>query len=297
MSMTLREVLILAERCFQDRGCSDCRRDAELLLCYYLERDRLYLMTHFNDSMDESRCNGFFELMDKRASGIPVQYIIGETEFMGLPFNVDERVLIPRQDTETLVERVLDHYKEKKAPLGGFEGLDLCTGSGCIAISLAKLWPSGKVKLTASDLSPEALAVATGNAKRNGADKHIHFLQGDLFGPLPLNRKGIGKKQFDFIVSNPPYIPSEVIETLQTEVKDHEPRMALDGGVSGLDFYRIILQEAPKHLKDGGLLAMEIGHDQGNSLQFLAEDSKLWKDVKILPDLAGKDRIFWAEKA
>lgn len=297
MSMTLREVLNLAQHCFEDKGCSDCRRDAELLLCYYLERDRLYLMTHFNDTLDESRCEGFFALMDKRAGGIPVQYIIGETEFMGLPFQVDQRVLIPRQDTETLVELVLDHFKEKKAPLGGFEALDLCTGSGCIAVSLSKLWPGSKVKFTASDLSEGALEVAKGNAKRNGVNGQIRFLQGDLFAPLPLNRKGQGKKQFDLIVSNPPYIPSEVIETLQIEVKDHEPRMALDGGTSGLDFYRIILQEAPKHLKEGGLLAMEIGHDQGNSLEFLAKDSRLWNDVRILPDLAGKDRVFLAVKA
>jgi release factor glutamine methyltransferase len=163
--------------------------------------------------------------------------------------------------------------------------LDLCTGSGAIGVSIAKL--NGNVKVTCSDLSEKALETAKGNAIANGL-KSVKFEQGDLFAPFCGK---LGKKKFDFIISNPPYIESEVIQTLQTEVKDHEPMMALDGGVDGLDFYKRIAEEAPNHLKKGGVLMMEIGYNQGEAVCQLLEESEKFQKVLCLKDLAHKDRI------
>lgn len=214
-------------------------------------------------------------LLAARSRHVPLQHLTGEQEFMGYPFLVNEHVLIPRQDTECLVEAAVKQIKKKS---GNITMLDLCTGSGCIAVSLKKLLP--KAHVTATDLSKEALAVAKENAGRLQAD--ISFLQGDLFEPVT--------GQFDLIVSNPPYIEAETIGTLMPEVRDHEPRQALCGGADGLDFYRRIAKEAPAYLKPGGALYLEIGCEQGKAVMALLLENGFEK-VSCLQDLAGLDRI------
>ena len=198
---------------------------------------------------------------------------------MGLRFYVDESVLIPRQDTELLVETALELLKEMKKPaLGSIEVLDLCTGSGAIAVSLGYYAP--KIKVTATDISPAALTTAKKNAA--GYKQSINFLEGDLWTPIKK------KKQFDMICSNPPYIPSDVIPGLMREVKDHEPILALDGGPEGLDIYGRIFEKAGDHLKAQGVMLLEIGHDQGEAICRMAEDHGFTCEIR--KDLAGHDR-------
>ena len=291
MPMLLRDVYDMAVNCFRGIGSPSPEADAETLLEYYFECDRTYVTLHMRDPFDESRCEGFFRLMDLRAGGTPVQHITGRQEFMGLPFRTSPEALIPRQDTEILVERVISLLDKKKPPFGGFELLDLCTGSGCIAVSLAKLLGK-KVRVTASDLSEDALRLARENAALNGAD--VKFVSGDLFEPFPRKRSGEARKPFDAIVSNPPYIATGVLETLRPEVRDHEPRMALDGGPDGLDFYIRIFRDAPAFLKPGGLLALEIGCDQAGAVTALADESGAFDGVTVVRDLAGLDRVVTA---
>ena len=288
MGLILKELLQIAENRLTKEGCLDPRLDAELLLSFLLRTERSFFFTHSATPLDDNRCEMFFELVDRRASGEPVQYIIGTQEFMGLRFQVDERVLIPRQDTEVLVERAIEELKTVKRPMGGLEVLDLCCGSGAIAVSLAYYVP--KLKITAADVSKGALDVARENAGGYAPARGIEFVQSDLFGAFPKNRKGEGKKKFDLIVTNPPYIPSEVIPTLQREVARHEPMLALDGGETGLDFYMKILAEAPCYLKKNGLLMMEIGHDQAEAVCALAQGGGGF-DTEVLKDLAGHDRV------
>lgn len=292
MSLLIKELLQMAQKRFELAGCSDPRIDAEQLLCYYLNENRSYLFLHYADEIGDSHCQGYLELIDRRASGEPIQYITGVQEFMGLEFCVNQDVLIPCQDTETLVELALDELCGRKTPFGGFEVLDLCCGSGAIGISLLKLGERGRLKLNVigTDISEGALQVAQKNAEKN-AVKPIRFLQGDLFAPLPKNRKGQGKQKFDLIISNPPYIPDAVIPTLQKEVREYEPILALSGGETGLDFYERIVPEAERHLKPGGLLMLEIGYDQGEALKQLAAASAFWTDAEVHLDLAGKDRV------
>ena len=292
MSLPLKELIKIGENQLREAGVMDSARDAKDLYCFVDKLDAVGLMMHWQDILADNTCEAYFELVERRAGGEPMQYITGVQEFMGLTFNVNPSVLIPRQDTETMVEDALELMS--KGTLRGEvfvekpnfkDVLDLCTGSGAIGVSLAKL--GNDLKVTCSDLSKEALETAKGNALANGL-KSIKFEQGDLFTPFCGK---LGRKKFDFIISNPPYIESEVIPTLQTEVKDHEPMMALDGGEDGLDFYRQIAVEAPGHLKKGGVLMMEIGYNQGEAVCKLLEETERFEKVVCLKDLAHKDRI------
>ncbi|MBR5516510.1 MAG: peptide chain release factor N(5)-glutamine methyltransferase [Firmicutes bacterium] len=292
MSLPLKELIRIGENQLKEAGIMDSVRDAKDLYCFLDKLDAVGLMMHWQDVLADNTCEAYFELIERRASGEPMQYITGVQEFMGLTFNVNPSVLIPRQDTETMVEDALEVLE--KGTLRGQDFvekpnfkdvLDLCTGSGAIGVSIAKL--NNNVKVTCSDLSEKALETAKGNAVANGL-KSVKFEQGDLFEPF---RGKLGKKKFDFIISNPPYIESEVIPTLQTEVKDHEPMMALDGGNDGLDFYRQIAIQSPDHLKKGGVLMMEIGHNQGEAVCQLLEETGRFEKVMCLKDLAQKDRI------
>ena len=210
-------------------------------------------------------------LIRKRSAHIPLQYLTGSQEFMGLSFFVDENVLIPRQDTEILVEEAL------RALGSGMRVLDVCTGSGCILLSLLKLCAG--LEGTGTDLSEKALQVAGENARRLGVE--ASFVQGDLFEPVS------GK--YDCIVSNPPYIASREVDALMEEVRDHEPRMALDGGEDGLYFYRKIAIQSPKYLNDRGRIFLEIGFDQGEAVAGLLAPA--FDEVRIVQDLAGLDRV------
>ena len=213
--------------------------------------------------------------INMRLRHVPLQHIIGHTGFMGLDFKVSRDVLIPRQDTETLVETVLDREKDPAISI-----LDLCTGSGCIAVSLKKL--GGYSQVAASDLSDKAIGLAMRNASINDAE--ISIIKSDLFKDID--------GRFDVIVSNPPYIPAEEIETLSPEVRDHDPRMALDGGEDGLDIYRRIVSECGDVLNAGGRLYMEIGFDQAAAVGGLMEKAG-FRDIEVVKDLAGKDRVIF----
>lgn len=235
------------------------------------------------------------ERLERRCRREPLAYILGSTEFMGLPFRIKPGVLIPRQDTETLAEWVLAEEKGRTAPAypdgetgcrQGADGalcrpqlLDLCAGSGCIGLSLARL---GGFEVTLADLSGEALAVAKENSQGLAVEARVY--EGDLFDALPAGMR------YDVIVSNPPYIESSVIETLQAEVRDFEPRMALDGRADGLYFYRRLAKEAPDWLKPGGRLYVEIGYNQGTAVQRLFGEAG-FAEVELRRDLAGNDRV------
>ncbi len=239
---------------------------------------------------EKEKIDSYRRMIEKRSRRLPLQYILGSQEFMGLSFQVSPAVLIPRQDTETLVEQVLSEFPDSQKNRG-LRLLDLCTGSGCIGISLGLKGGFGHV--TAADLSSDALAAARENAERLAEEKGASgtvftFCQGDLFQALPESIC------FDVIVSNPPYIPRKVIETLEPEVRDHEPKMALDGDEDGLCFYRRIAAEAGVFLRPGGRIYLEIGHDQGPAVKGLLE-AHGFKHTAVIKDLPGKDRVVRAE--
>lgn len=259
----------------------DAKIDARLLLEYACKTDRNALFLKGDMEVTEDETKVYFDLISKRMKHIPLQHLTGEQDFMGLTFVVNKHVLIPRQDTECLVEIVLKHLHD------GMRILDMCTGSGCIVISL--LHYSNDCQGVGVDLSEEALKVATHNASvlgNNGiADKmDAIFVQSNLF------EKVDGK--FDIIVSNPPYIKTEVIDTLMPEVKDFEPMMALDGTEDGLYFYRKIILDAKKHLNRGGQLFFEIGYDQGKEVSDLMCEAG-YVNVEVAKDLAGLDRVVY----
>lgn len=287
--MTLRELLNIGTDFLKKQGNEDAVTESELLLCHLLKKDRIYLYVYGREPADEDLCQIFFDLLQRRAGGKPLQYILGTVEFMGISLSVNESVLIPRQDTEILVEEALKELSKLTQFLRHHQILDLCTGSGALAISLAKL--DRKARVIAADLSDEALAVARKNAASAGLTDAICFCQGDLFDALD------GQGPFDLILSNPPYIATDVIDTLAVEIRDHEPRMALDGGSDGLDLIRRILKEAPRHMKTGGLLLMEIGYDQGDTVRALAlSQEKSFVRARILRDLNGNDRVLKVRK-
>ena len=302
MSLTVKQITDIATKQLEASGIADARRDSDTLYCFMVGVPESKMFTEYQYTLQEYLCDKYFELIDRRASGEPLQYIVGSTEFMGLTFKVAPGVLIPRQDTETLVEDALEVMERgtiRREPAvdqrKSWDVLDLGTGSGAIAISVAKIAPEIglKVNVTASDISKDALKIARENAKLNGAEKMVKFVEGDLFSPFG---GMLGSKKFDMIISNPPYIPSGVIETLQVEVKDHEPMLALDGGDDGLDIYRKIAEALPKHLKKDGILMLEIGHDQKDSVSNILIDTGLFSDIRCYQDLARKDRVIFAAR-
>ncbi len=279
MSLSIKEAIRIAENQLLEAGVSDAKHDAKELYCYQAGIDSLHLLLSWQNSLQDNQVDAYFDLVAKRASHIPLQHIIGEQEFMGFKFKVNPDVLIPRQDTEVVVEEALKYAKG--------DVLDLCTGSGAIAVSIAKL---SKAKVTATDVSKAALKVAEENAATNNVK--IKFIESDMFKELKGKHSN---KTYDLIVSNPPYISTLAIEILALEVKDHDPRMALDGGEDGLDFYRIIAKEAPEHLKKNGTLVLEIGDDQGRLVPALLEATGRFTDIQVLKDLANRDRIVVAK--
>lgn len=274
--------------------CMDPKIDAEELYCFLTGIDRVGLFLKAEEEVDSETEEKYLELIAKRASRIPLQHITGVQEFMGYSFKVNPDVLIPRQDTETLVTeaaRIIQNtpreklsFFEKLKGSREWEVLDLCCGSGAVGISLAKI--CGNVRVTATDISESALATAAENAK--ALRVKAKFLQGNMFEPV----RGM---KFDMIVTNPPYIRTNMISILQDEVKDHEPLAALDGGRDGLDFYRIIVEKAAEHLKPGGFLVMEIGHDQGEDLRKMLRDAKKYSPAEVIRDLPGRDRVVKCE--
>lgn len=278
--MTIQQALTDATRQLTKAQVPDPSQDALLMLAHILQKNPLSVRLDGARELSPEDSARYRALLLHRAQRKPLQYLLGEQWFYGLAFHVDERVLIPRQETESLCEIGIQHLKTKIGPAA----LDLCTGSGAIAVTLRHFCPHAAVH--ASDLSMDALEVAAANAKKHQAD--IVFHQGDLFAPL-------GNLTFDLILSNPPYIESEDCKTLQAEVMQ-EPVMALDGGADGLDFYRRIAQQAHAHLNPGGLLAMEVGYTQAHAVARLLTDESAWRDVAIVHDLYGQERIVKAYK-
>lgn len=268
---TLRELLQAAQIKLREQEIADADVDAWYLLTYVFQLSRAEFLLNQNKIStleDEIR---FFDLIEQRANHIPLQHITGVQEFMGLEFHVSKDVLIPRQDTESLVEEAWKVSEHKSV-------IDMCTGSGCIIISLAKLCSLSKA--VGVDISEKALSIARKNAKELKAD--VEFIQSNLFDGI--------QGEFDIVISNPPYIPTKEIETLMPEVKNHEPILALDGSQDGLLFYHQIALEAKDVLKKDGYIFFEIGYNQGQEVKEILQTQGFY-DIKIKKDLSGLDRV------
>lgn len=285
--MTLQQLLDQGTEQLNRAGVPDAGLDARYLLLEVFGLGLASFLADRNRAVEQVRggdgkAAAFRALIETRARRIPLQQLLGVQEFMGLEFFVNEHVLIPRQDTETLVELVLEEQRERELRV-----LDVCTGSGCIAVSLARLGHYRQV--TALDISQEALEVAERNAAALLADCEVEFrlLRSDMFSALEPGA------QFDVLVSNPPYIPSRVIEGLEPEVRDHEPRMALDGSGDGLKFYRILAAQGKDRLRPGGAVYLEIGWDQAEAVSGLLAQQG-FVEIRTVKDMAGMDRVIAA---
>ena len=270
--MTYREAVEFGTKCLTDAGVPDAALDAWYLLQMVYKIERSYYYVHGEEDITQDAQKEYEIAVQKRAEHIPLQYIIGEQEFMGLRFKVNSNVLIPRQDTETLVEQVLKIVKP------GMKVLDLCTGSGCVLISVLKNAP--ELTGMGSDISKTALLVAKENAKLHEVD--AEWVRSDLFDNIT--------ETFDVIMANPPYIPTGEILSLMPEVRDFEPENALDGGADGLDFYRKIAGQVKDYLNPGGYVYMEIGYDQGEAVSELMRNAG-FTEVEVIKDLARNDRV------
>ena len=272
--MNYRKLYETGKDRLEKAGIQEAALDARLLLEEVCGTDRNTLLVHGDRAVTEEEETQFRIFIERRSTHEPLQQITGWQEFMGLRFYVTEDVLVPRQDTETLVEEVMRYLRD------GMEILDVCTGSGCILLSLLRY--SNGCRGVGCDISEKALAVAGQNAKELGIS--AQFIQSDLFESI--------EGRFEYIVSNPPYIRKDMIPTLMEEVRDHEPLIALDGGEDGLDFYRKITREATEHLYSGGMLFFEIGYDQGEAVKLLMEEEG-YEEVTVSQDLAGLDRVVY----
>ena len=273
--MTVAEALRKGVETLRAAGIEEAEIDAAILLQAMTGIERAHALAFPEEVLPEEKRPGYEEALKRRADREPAAYITGEREFMGLPFHVRRGVLIPRDDTETLVEEVMLHLQD------GMRILDLCTGSGCIALSL--LHYSNDTTALGTDLSPEAVSCAEENAGSLGLKERYRAVRTDLF---PEERG----ERYDLIVSNPPYIMADVIDTLMPEVRDHEPRMALDGGADGLTYYRRIIGGAPEWLRSDGWLFTEIGYDQGEAVADLFENAG-FHETAVIKDLGGRDRV------
>ena len=284
--MTYREIYEEGKGALAAAGIEEAELDARLLLEFVCKTNRNTLLVHDDRPVTAEEASAYRRLTEKRAKRIPLQHLTGTQDFMGLEFEVNEHVLIPRQDTEILVEEALQELHD------GMHVLDMCTGSGCILISLLRY--SNDCTGVGADISEEALRVAEKNAKRLLTEKETGEIEqaGDgcpaMFVQSNLFEKVEG--QFDMIVSNPPYICTDVIKTLMPEVREHEPRQALDGSADGLLFYRRIIEDSVRYLKRGGMLFFEIGYDQGEAVKTLMEQAG-YLEVCVKKDYAGLDRV------
>lgn len=272
--MTYQQCLKEGSRQLRSAGIQSCDTDAWILMESVTGMTRTQYLMRMNEEIPEDKLRAFRKVTAERALRKPVQHITGCQEFMGLSFQVNEHVLIPRQDTELLVEETIKHLKD------GMSFLDLCTGSGCILISVLKLCKMEHVTGMGSDISSEALRTARYNLEKNGIRASLK--KSDLFESI--------EGEFDLIVSNPPYIATKEIETLEPEVRKYDPVLALDGKEDGLFFYRGIVKEAGKYLRRGGHLLFEIGYDQGRSVPALLEAAG-YTEIQVKKDLAGLDRV------
>jgi release factor glutamine methyltransferase len=281
--MTYRDLYKYGMDCLEKSGIDEAALDARILLEYICHTDRNELLVHGDSERSDMEEQFYKMVIDKRSMRIPLQHITGKQEFMGLEFKVNEYTLIPRQDTEILVEEAMRHLSD------GMRILDMCTGSGCILLSLLKY--SNECEGIGIDISSKALDVARENSLRLAIE--AQFLCGDLFEPLAgFVSDKTNDRLFDMIVSNPPYIETAVIEELMPEVREHEPISALDGMEDGLYFYRKIVDKAKDYIRKGGYLFFEIGYNQGEAVSRLMNDAG-FSHVKIIKDYAGLDRVVY----
>lgn len=285
--MTLGQTYKLGKEYLENAGIRDAEIDAWYLMEHITGYDRAYYFSHQEEELREQQTEEYKKMIEKRAQHIPLQHLTGVQEFMGYEFKVNENVLVPRMETEFLVEDAIDILRRiyavpYRAENKTIRVLDLCTGSGCIVISILKWMQKNNVNIEgiAVDISEKALEVARENAEK--LEVSPVFLQGDLFEPV--------EGKFEVIVSNPPYIPTQDIETLDPEVKDHDPYLALNGEEDGLHFYRRIIKESTEYMMPGGWMLFEVGHDQGKAVHRLMREHG-YSNVEVQKDLSGLDRI------
>lgn len=297
---TTRRLLAWMQQAFHQRGLDGPRLLAEMLLAHVLGCDRLKLYLDPDRPASPLERQTLRDMAGRALKHEPVQYLVGESWFFGLPFHVDKRVLIPRPATETIVEHVLQHARNTPGfatPASGGEGLliaDVCTGSGCVAISLLKNLP--KARAAASDLCADALAVARQNAQRHSVSDRLDLLEGDLLQPIveyPGSRHAGG---VSYLVSNPPYIPDDEWGAVEPNVKDHEPHKALRGGVDGLDFVRRLLVDGPTLLRSGGLMLIEVADSRAEQAAELMRGVAGMTETQIVRDVDGLPRVIVARK-
>lgn len=286
--MTLAEAINNAATRLSSAGVGTPRLDAEVLLRHVLDRDRAWMLAHYRDRLDEELLSIFERAVERRAEREPLQYITGKQEFWGLEFTVSPEVLIPRPETELIIETVLNSMRDRGQ---AFTVVDLCTGSGCIAVALASELPHARI--IATDKSPGALTVARENARRHSVLDRILFYEGDLTSPL--ESLDIGGK-VDIIVSNPPYVRSGDYPALQPEVRDYEPALALLAGPEGTEVHQRIINEAIRYLKSNGLLIVEMGIGQAETLANKLKENGQYQSFEILRDLASIERVIAARK-
>lgn len=287
---TYKELLKEGEKILLEAEIEEAMLDAWLLLEYTAEISRAWYFAHMEERVPEEKACHYMELIRERAGHIPLQHLTHQAWFMGYEFYVDERVLVPRQDTEILAEEALRILKEKHAP----RFLDMCTGSGCLLLSLLSELPEAKG--VGADISEAALSVAKKNARKLHVDERAVLVQSDAFSADYFRKKsGRADVEYDMLISNPPYIPTAEIASLMEEVRLHDPVNALDGGEDGLYFYRLLAKEAGDYLKPGAWLLFEIGCEQGTDVSaILAEHD--YTDIKVKKDLAGLDRVVLGRK-
>lgn len=277
--MNLKDLLNYAKIYLNKNKIEDAGIISKLLIEYVFNIEKEKIILFYEKELDENSIKSYKNLLEKIVLGVPIQYIINKQEFMKLTFYVDENVLIPQPDTEILVEEIINQYNGKKCKI-----LDLCTGSGAIAIALAKYLEYAEI--VASDISVKALQIAKLNAEKNLVHRKIKFIESDMFTKINDNN-------FDIIVSNPPYIKTEVIKQLDTQVKK-EPNIALDGGQDGLKFYKTIISNSYKYLANNGKIFLEIGYDQKEDVINLLNKSNYYEDIYSKKDLGKNDRIIVA---
>lgn len=287
---TVRRLLEWTPGFFQKKAVDQPRLAAELLLAHVLSVPRIKLYTDYDRAVDEKSLAAFRELVRRAAEQEPIAYLTGKAHFFNLEFEVNRDVLIPRPDTETLVENVLQTVRHQS----GLESpriLDLCTGSGCIAAALAVNLKNSMV--LAVDLSEPAVCTARRNMERLGLGERVTVEQGDLFEPI---RRIVDPRPFDLIVANPPYIPADQVSSLDSSVRDYEPVAALDGGADGLTIHRRILETAPAHLQLAGRVFLEIAFDQGPAAKEMMAAYDAYEEVRLLKDYSGRDRVLTARR-
>lgn len=286
---TIQKLLNWTTEYLAQKGVDSPRLSAELLLSTVLGLKRIELYTQYNRVVEEEHLAKLRELVKRSGQHEPIAYLVGKTEFYSIEFEVTPDCLIPRPETELLVQRAIELLRQRTGP---HQVCDLCTGCGVIAVAIAKNVPDAKV--IATDLSEAALGVAARNVKKHGLDERVELLHGDLFEPLIPQ---LDMAPFDLIVCNPPYVSAAEYKELEKNVKDYEPRTALYGGEDGLDLYRRIAEGVGRFLDSDGALLLEIGYRQGPAVRELLEKTDLFQTIRIDKDMSGHDRVVTAQRA